>query len=119
MMNAYELQALRHIFAMTVEECAIWIAPDNTTAEWQAWENGEKAIPADIVAKLLELRKKRQTHINALISRINNRIGNNTMRFFADLAAFQTVYRDGDYLDWKVYQSVAAELYAHDLEHLC
>lgn len=41
------------------------------------------------------------------------------MRFFVDLAAFRTVYHDGDYLDWKVYQSVAAELYAHDLEHLC
>ncbi|EKA2442969.1 DUF1870 family protein, partial [Shigella sonnei] len=25
-MNAYELQALRHIFAMTIDECATWIA---------------------------------------------------------------------------------------------
>ncbi|EOS8599043.1 DUF1870 family protein, partial [Escherichia coli] len=24
-MNAYELQALRHIFAMTIDECATWI----------------------------------------------------------------------------------------------
>ncbi|PTA91571.1 MULTISPECIES: YdiL family protein [Kosakonia] len=118
-MNAYELQALRHILAMSIEECATWIAPDNTAAEWQAWEKGEKAIPADIVEKLQALRKKRQSHINALIQRINNRIGNNTMRFFVDLAAFRTIYHDGDYLDWKVYQSVAAELYAHDLEHLC
>ncbi len=80
MMNAYELQALRHIFAMTVEECAIWIAPENTAAECHG-KMARKRSPADIVAKLLELRK-RQTHINALINRINNRIGNNTMRFF-------------------------------------
>ncbi|MCR9029946.1 YdiL family protein, partial [Citrobacter amalonaticus] len=25
----------------------------------------------------------------------------------------------GSFLDWKIYQSVAAELYAHDLERLC
>ncbi len=118
-MNAYELQALRHILAMSIDECVIWIAPENTLADWQSWENGENTIPADIVATLLALRKKRQSHINALIQRINNRIGNNTMRFFADLAAFRAVYPDGDYLAWKVYQSVAAELYAHDLEHLC
>ncbi|QJT81429.1 YdiL family protein [Kosakonia sp. MUSA4] len=118
-MNAYELQALRHIFAMSIEECVIWIAPQHNAQTWQEWENGESEIPADIVEKLLEMRKKRQSHLNALIKRINNRIGNNTMRFFADLTAFQTVYHDGNYLDWKVYQSVAAELYAHDLEHLC
>ncbi|EEZ5177774.1 DUF1870 family protein, partial [Escherichia coli] len=26
---------------------------------------------------------------------------------------------DGNFIDWKIYQSVAAELYAHDLERLC
>ncbi|HCP3500505.1 TPA: DUF1870 family protein, partial [Escherichia coli] len=24
-----------------------------------------------------------------------------------------------NFIDWKIYQSVAAELYAHDLERLC
>ena len=62
MMNAYELQALRHVFAMTIDECVSWIS---------------------------------------------------------DLTDFQSVYRDGSFLDWKIYQSVAAELYAHDLERLC
>ncbi|HAP1855781.1 TPA: DUF1870 family protein, partial [Escherichia coli] len=28
-------------------------------------------------------------------------------------------YPDGNFIDWKIYQSVAAELYAHDLERLC
>ncbi|MDM8767969.1 YdiL family protein, partial [Escherichia coli] len=42
-----------------------------------------------------------------------------TMRFFPDLTAFQQVYPDGNFIDWKIYQSVAAELYAHDLERLC
>lgn len=43
MMNAYELQALRHVFAMTIEECVSWIAPDYNAADWQQWENGECA----------------------------------------------------------------------------
>ncbi|POT58708.1 DUF1870 domain-containing protein [Citrobacter amalonaticus] len=118
-MNAYELQALRHIFALSVEECVRWIAPDYNSARWRQWENGECEIPSAIVEKLLEMRRKRKLRINAIIEKINNRIGNNTMRFFSDLTDFQKVYRDGDFLEWKIYQSVAAELYAHDLERLC
>lgn len=60
-----------------------------------------------------------EKHLHAIIEKINNRIGNNTMRFFPDLTAFQRVYPDGNFIDWKIYQSVAAELYAHDLERLC
>ncbi|WP_249974081.1 DUF1870 family protein, partial [Escherichia coli] len=65
------------------------------------------------------LRQQRKKHLHAIIEKINNRIGNNTMRFFPDLTAFQQVYPDGNFIDWKIYQSVAAELYAHDLERLC
>ncbi|MGK3572864.1 DUF1870 family protein, partial [Escherichia coli] len=42
---------------------------------------------------------------HAIIEKINNRIGNNTMRFFPDLTAFQQVYPDGNFIDWKIYQS--------------
>ncbi|NDO83668.1 hypothetical protein CJP72_23835 [Citrobacter sp. NCU1] len=118
-MNAFELQALRQIFSMTVEECAMWIAPDYNIETWHQWENGSAKVPSTIVEKLLTMRQKRKSHINAIIEKINNRIGNNTMRFFDNLADFQVVYREGDFLDWKIYQSVAAELYAHELEHLC
>ncbi len=62
---------------------------------------------------------KEKKHLHAIIEKINNRIGNNTMRFFPDLTAFQRVYPDGNFIDWKIYQSVAAELYAHNLERLC
>lgn len=119
MMNGYELQALRHILAMTAEECAIWIAQQQSKEMWQQWESGECEIPSHVVEKMLELRSKRKLHIQGIIKKINHRIGNNTMRFFPDLATFQTVYPQGNFLDWKVYQSVAAELYAHDLEQLC
>ena len=105
-MNAYELQALRHIFAMTIDECATWIAQTGDSESWRQWENGKCAIPERVVE-------------HAIIEKINNRIGNNTMRFFPDLTAFQQVYPDGNFIDWKIYQSVAAELYAHDLERLC
>lgn len=118
-MNAYELQALRHVFGMTVTECADWIAPDDGVTAWHEWESGEREIPANVVEQMQEMRRKRKIHRNALIKKINDRIGNNTMRFFPDLVTFQTVYSDGNFLDWKIYQSVAAELYADDLEHLC
>ena len=73
-----------------------------------------KAAPDRV--HIIQQRKK---HLHAIIEKINNRIGNNTMRFFPDLTAFQQVYPDGNFIDWKIYQSVAAELYAHDLERLC
>lgn len=117
-MNAYELQALRHIFAMTIDECATWIAQTGDSESWRQWENGKCAIPERVVEQLLAMRQQRKTS-SCHHREINNRIGNNTMRFFPDLTAFQRVYPDGNFIDWKIYQSVAAELYAHDLERLC
>ncbi|MEB8012763.1 YdiL family protein [Citrobacter braakii] len=118
-MNALELQAIRHIFAMTVEESAMYISRDHNVATWQQWENGEREIPEDITRICAEMKARRKLRINAIIEKINNRIGNNTMRFFPDLISFQAVYQHDDFLDWKIYQSAAVELYAHDLERLC
>ncbi|HDP7467449.1 DUF1870 family protein, partial [Escherichia coli] len=52
-MNAYELQALRHIFAMTIDECATWIAQTGDSESWRQWENGKCAIPDRVVEQLL------------------------------------------------------------------
>ena len=90
-MNALELQAIRHIFAMTVEESAKYIARDNNVAAWQQWEKGEREIPEDIIRICSEMKARRKLRINAIIDKINNRIGNNTMRFFPDFISFQTV----------------------------
>jgi len=49
-MNAYELQALRHIFAMTIDECATWIAQTGDSESWRQWENGKCAIPDRVVS---------------------------------------------------------------------
>lgn len=51
-MNAYELQALRHIFAMTIDECATWIAQTGDSESWRQWENGKCAIPDSVVEKI-------------------------------------------------------------------
>ena len=118
-MNALELQAIRHIFAMTVEESAMYISRDHNVAAWQQWENGEREIPEDITRICAEMKARRKLRINAIIEKINNRIGNNTMRFFPDLISFQAVYQHDDFLDWEIYQSAAVDLYAHDLERLC
>ncbi|HCB1437234.1 TPA: DUF1870 family protein, partial [Citrobacter braakii] len=106
-MNALELQAIRHIFAMTVEESAMYISRDHNVAAWQQWENGEREIPEDITRICAEMKARRKLRINAIIEKINNRIGNNTMRFFPDLISFQAVYQHDDFLDWKIYQSAA------------
>lgn len=102
-MNAYELQALRHIFAMTIDECATWIAQTGDSESWRQWENGKCAIPDRVVEQLLAMRQQRKKHLHAIIEKINNRIGNNTMRFFPDLTAFQQVYPDGNFIDWKMW----------------
>ncbi len=52
------------------------------------WENGKCAIPNSVVEQLLAMRQQRKKHLHAIIEKINNRIGNNTMRFFPDLTAF-------------------------------
>ncbi|EOW23743.1 DUF1870 family protein [Escherichia coli] len=83
-MNAYELQALRHIFAMTIDECATWIAQTGDNESWRQWENGKCAIPDRVVEQLLAMRQQRKKHLHAIIEKINNRIGNNTMRFFGN-----------------------------------
>ncbi|QTF07330.1 YdiL family protein [Brenneria izadpanahii] len=118
-MNHLELQALRQLFFMSVDEAANYIAGDNNTEMWRQWEKGEKGIPLSVIDTLTLMNKKRKERINAIIEKINNRIGNNTMRFFPDFDAFRSVYIEGDYLEWKIYQSVAAELYSHNLERLC
>ena len=56
-MNAYELQALRHIFAMTIDECATWIAQTGNSESWRQWENGKCAIPDCVVEQLLAMRQ--------------------------------------------------------------
>lgn len=119
MMNAFELQAFRHLFALSIEESAIYIALDGNVIAWQQWENGKRDIPENIVQRCAEMKAKRKLRINAIIEKINNRIGNNTMRFFPDLMSFQAVYNNDNFLDWKIYQSTAVELFAHDLERLC
>ncbi|SQB79708.1 YdiL protein [Escherichia coli] len=89
-MNAYELQALRHIFAMTIDECATWIAQTGNSESWRQWENGKCAIPDYVVEQLLAMRQQRKKHLHAIIEKINNRIGNNTMRFFPRLNRVST-----------------------------
>ncbi len=58
-MNAYELQALRHIFAMTIDECATWIAQTGDSESWRQGNDSNLLIvfyvqimPDDFVMQL-------------------------------------------------------------------
>ncbi|TKI06487.1 YdiL family protein [Martelella alba] len=118
-MNHLELQALRQLFSMSINEAASYISGDHDVETWRQWEQGKQTIPSHVIETLTTMNQKRKDRLDAIINKINNRIGNNTMRFFPDYDAFRSVYTEGDFLEWKVYQSVATELYAHNLERLC
>ncbi len=62
-----------------------WIAQTGDSESWRQWENGKYAIPDRVVEQLLAMRQQRKKHLHAIIEKINNRIGNNTMRFFPRL----------------------------------
>ncbi|MBW9810109.1 DUF1870 family protein [Escherichia coli] len=100
-MNAYDLQAQRHIFDMTIDEGATWLAQTGNSESWRQWENGKCAIPDCVVEQLLAMRQQRKKQLHAIIEKINNRIGNKTMRFLPDLNAFQQVYPIGNFFKWK------------------
>lgn len=57
------------------------IAQTGDSESWRQWENGKYAIPDRVVEQLLAMRQQRKKHLHAIIEKINNRIGNNTMRF--------------------------------------
>lgn len=118
-MNNLELQALRYLFFLSVKESATWISGDSDTEKWSQWESGEKEIPEDIIVKMEALRLIRKERIAAIVHKINDRIGNNTMRYFTSFEDFLQVYPSGDFLQWKLYQSAAAELFSRNLERLC
>ncbi|MFS2223180.1 DUF1870 family protein [Pantoea sp. B65] len=118
-MNHLELQALRHIFFLSIEEAAQYLATDDDVSRWLRYEQGEEEITPLIIAKLSELLAQRKSRMNAIINKINSRIGNNTMKYFPSFEEFTRTYPDGDFLAWKTYQSVAAELYSRGLERLC
>lgn len=44
-MKHLELQALRQLFFMTVDEAATYISGDSDITKWQHWEQGEIEIP--------------------------------------------------------------------------
>lgn len=69
-MNALELQALRRIFDMTIEECTIYITQDNNSTTWQRWEAGDTPISPEIIARLKEMKARRQRRINAIVDKI-------------------------------------------------
>ncbi len=118
-MNHLELQALRQLFFMSIDEAATYITGDGNVIKWQRWEKGELEIPNFVSERLQAMNVKRREQLDAIIEKINNRIGNNTMRFFPEYDDFCAAYPEGGYLGWKVYQSVASELYSDHLEHLC
>ncbi len=64
------------------------------------------------------MKAERQRRINAIVDKINNRIGNNTMRYFPDLSSFQSIYTEGILSSGK-FINLLLPNFSHDLERLC
>jgi galactose-1-phosphate uridylyltransferase len=118
-MTNIELQALRRLFMLTIDEAAKYIASDVSPNQWQAWEQGEESIPDEVVENIQKLRNERKDKVARIIEKINNRIGNNTIRYFMTFEDFHKVNPELNVLSWRLHQSIATELYFRGLETLC
>lgn len=117
-MTNIELQALRRIFMLKIAEAAEHIG-QVPTEQWQAWEQGTQPIPSEVMLKMQNLRTERHEKVARIIEDINDRIGNNTIKYFMNFADFKQTNPSLDVVHWRLHQSIAAELYFRGLETLC
>jgi len=79
-MTPTTLQALRRLLFLTPHEAALLVAasperPQGVSVEqWQAWEDGEQPIPADLERKITELVDWRSTALAATADTIRQQI---------------------------------------------
>jgi hypothetical protein len=72
-MTATELQALRRLLFFTQQEAASMISGTSHRA-WQHWEDGKRAVPADVADRIRELAEWRETAIDSMLDAIQQNI---------------------------------------------
>lgn len=108
-MTKETLQALRRLLMIEVPEAAEHIG-DVSVRSWQYWETGKYTIPADVEQKMIELTKKR----NKMVTQATKRP--ELYQYIKSYDAFISQFPDESVIDWRLAQSVAAELLATQIK---
>lgn len=104
-MKNEELQAARRLLMLDVREAAEMVGGVAVRA-WQYWEAGRSQVPADVRDRMRSLLRTR-AHL------LSRRAREGFLpRYFVSFAEFQEAHPEGARMDWRLGQSVAAELLA-------
>jgi hypothetical protein len=110
-MNATELQALRRLLFFTQQEAASMISGTSHRA-WQHWEDGKRAVPADVADRMRELCDWRERAIDTILEAVDN----NIERLGEPVESIPLVWYanmhdwDGAPILWRPHQSACAAL---------
>lgn len=117
-MTNLELQAYRRFLMLKVSEASEYIGKTDSKT-WHDWEQGIASIPEYVANGMKDLKKNRNDKINIIINSINDRVGNNSIRYFMTYDEFKKINPSLDVIQWRLHQSIATELYFRGLEKLC
>jgi hypothetical protein len=109
-MNATELQALRRLLFFTQQEAASMISGTSHRA-WQHWEDGKRAVPADVADRMRELCDWRERAIDTILEAVDNNIERLGEPESIPLVWYANMHDwDGGPILWRPHQSACAEL---------
>lgn len=114
-----ECQALRQILLLTQAEAAAWLSnPPVSERAWQYWEAGRRAVPTDVAQNLRDACRKREEMLADALDSIQKTQGQLPIAvWYAKADDWKWTFRDLG-LEWKLHNSVLAELASRNLVRL-
>lgn len=115
-MNRTELQALRRLLFFTRQEAAVLVAASAdrprgvSDRAWRQWEAGEFAVPDDVARRIARLVEWRQSAIDAAVSEIELRKGEQIALVWYDSLDDWASMAGREPVLWRPQQSVCAAL---------
>lgn len=111
-MKSFELEALRRLLFFSQPEAALLVGDVGERA-WRRWEEGSRAVPADVASRLRGLADWRQQAIDAAVRQIAEAppAAQIALLWYADLEDWATLPGREPAL-WRPQQSVLAALLA-------
>ena len=122
-MTPTTLQALRRLLFFTPQEAASLVAADAehpqgvSEPQWQQWEDGAQAIPADLARRITELADWRSTALAATADTIRQQIKDKGVPEAVFIIWYESLddwksLPNRDPLMWRLQQAVCAALVA-------
>lgn len=115
-MNNKELQALRKLLMLEVNEAAEQVG-EVRARTWYYWEEGRNPIPPEVAQKMIELAGVRWHMIQKLIKRKEE---SHRLPYTLTLDDYNNRPEGDEWgvISWRISQSVAAHFYAEGLADL-